>query len=442
MGVKQRAPKPAAAILLHRGGKVWLGQRGQTRFLPGFSVFPGGTCETDESTRQAARRELAEETGIELPDSCPLIPFSRAVTPAYSRYRYDVQVFLARLPESLEPKPDGVEITSGRCYTAEQALQARADGEIQLAPPTYRQLVLWKECQEQPDKWPAESEAFAAPPRRNEQILPFGPGLTVIPLPTRAMPPAAWTNCILVGNQSLYIVDPGGPELEVLMGEVAVLKTAGAEVKGVILSHHHPDHIDGYHALGMSHLPLYCHPLTAPLLPQDFPSTTPLGEGDKLVVEDNLTLVCHFTPGHAPGHLAFEIPERKAILAGDMISSLSSIVLPSDNGSLPDYIASLEKLRAVDANLVFPSHGPPWGRGSDPFGETLLHRQKREEQILALLGTEPRTVEAVAGRLYRGLDPRLVPAARANVHHHLLKLKADGIAFVSPQGWSLNDQQE
>ena len=185
MGVKQRAPNPAAAILLHRGGKVWLGQRGQTRFLPGFSVFPGGTCETDESTRQAARRELAEETGIELPDSCPLIPFSRAVTPAYSRYRYDVKVYLARLPESLEPKPDGVEITSGRWYTAEQALQARADGEIQLAPPTYRQLVLWKECQEQPDKWPAESEAFAAPRGQCQPppLLHIGP----LSLPLRSL---------------------------------------------------------------------------------------------------------------------------------------------------------------------------------------------------------------------------------------------------------------
>lgn len=442
MGVKQRNIKPAAAILLHRDGKVWLGQRGQTRFLPGFSVFPGGTCEPDESTRQTALRELAEETGIELPDTFPLIPFSRAVTPAYSRYRYDVEVFLAQLPESLEPKPDGREIASGDWYTAEQALQARADGEIQLAPPTYRQVLLWKQCQEQPDKWPGAAEAFATPPARNEQVLPFGPGLTVIPLPTRAMPPAAWTNCVLLGSRSLYIVDPGGPELDVLMQEVSTLKATGAELKGVILSHHHPDHIEGYHELGMTHLPLYCHPLTARLLPEDFPPTTPLEDGQKLAVEDDLTLVSHFTPGHAPGHLAFEIPERKAVLAGDMVSSLSSIVLPSDNGSLPDYIASLKKLRAVKANLIFPSHGPPWGSGSDPFGETLLHRQKREEQVLALLGDDPRSVESVAGRLYRGLDPRLVPAAQANVHHHLLKLEADGIASQSPQGWRVRGQQE
>ncbi|MCA9778824.1 MAG: MBL fold metallo-hydrolase, partial [Candidatus Eremiobacteraeota bacterium] len=405
-----------------------------TRFLPGFSVFPGGVCETGESTREAARRELSEETGIELPEGFPLRPFTRAITPAYSKYRYDVEVFLAELPVELEPEPDGAEFVSGGWYTASEALKARACGEIQLAPPTYRQLEMWRSCQES-KAWPDAQEAFADPPPRNEQVLPFAPGLTIIPLRTRAMPPAAWTNCILLGHRRLFIIDPGGPEVEVLMEEVGALISAGAKVEGIILSHHHPDHIDGYHALKMPELPLYCHPSTRPLLPQDFPSTVDLQDGEKLQVEKDLTLICHFTPGHAPGHLAFELPERKTILAGDMLSSLSSIVLPADNGSLGDYIESLGKLRKLEANLVVPSHGPPWGRGSDPFGDTLKHRQKREEQIFALLGEEPRTVESVAARLYRGLDPRLVPAAQANVRHHLLKLLSDGKVFESAPGW-------
>ncbi|MFA5505430.1 MAG: MBL fold metallo-hydrolase [Vulcanimicrobiota bacterium] len=428
--------KAAAAVMLCRGSRIWLGTRGKTRFLPGFSVFPGGVGEAGESTRQAALRELAEETGVVPPRERLLVPFARAITPAYSHYRYDVEVFLLELPEELEPEPDGLEFIGGNWYTVEEALQARVAGELQLAPPTFRQLVQWENCRKQEAPWPDEAAAFAEPSVRDEHVLPFAPGLTVVPLPTLAMPPAAWTNTVLLGNQNLYIIDPGGPEIQILMEEIAHHQAAGAQVKGVILSHHHPDHLDGYHALQMSHLPLYCHPLTRPLLPADFPVTTDLHDGQKIEIEEGLTLVCHFSPGHAPGHLAFELPERSAMLAGDMISSLSSIVLPPDDGSLPDYLESLSRLQKRDCNLIVPSHGPPWGRGSDPFGETILHRQKREEQILALLGSEARTVESVASRLYRAVDPRLMPAARANVKHHLLKLASENRAVETDLGWT------
>jgi glyoxylase-like metal-dependent hydrolase (beta-lactamase superfamily II)/8-oxo-dGTP pyrophosphatase MutT (NUDIX family) len=433
--------RPAAAVMLCRDRRLWLGRRGNTRFLPGFSVFAGGTCEKGESTLTAARRELTEETGIELPEELVLIPFARAVTPAYSKLRYDVEVFMVELPPHIEPEPDGQEFSTGAWYTGPELLQARAAGEVQLAPPTYRQILLWMECQEGRRDWPDTQVAFAQPPPRNEQILPFAPGVTVIPLRTRAMPPAAWTNSVLVGEKSLYIIDPGGPNVESLLSEIADRTAAGAEVKGIILSHHHPDHLDGYHSLEIGNVPLYCHPITKPLLPKDFPRTRDLNDGDVLPVEDDLTMVCHFTPGHAPGHLAFELLQRKAILAGDMVSSLSSIVLPSDNGSLPDYLASLEKLKKREANLIIPSHGPPWGYGSDPFGQTIQHRQKREEQVLALLSQDPRSVESIAGRLYRILDPRLVVAARANVSHHLRKLASDGKAIQTEDGWALTEQE-
>jgi ribonuclease/clavin/mitogillin len=432
-----RPTRPAAAVVLCRDGRIWLGQRGDTRFLPGFSVFAGGTCEEGETTLQAARRELTEETGIELPEEFELIPFSRAVTPAYSKLRYDVEVFRVDLPSHLEPEPDGHEFSTGAWYTGQELLAARARGEVQLAPPTFRQIILWQECHEGRRDWPDATEAFAPPPARNEQILPFAPGLTIIPLRTCAMPPAAWTNSVLVGEKSLYVIDPGGPDVEPLLSEIAARTASGAEVKGVVLSHHHPDHIDGYHALSMSHLPLYCHPNTRPLLPDDFPETRDLNDGHVLEVEGGLSVVCHFTPGHAPGHLAFELVQRKAVLAGDMVSSLSSIVLPSDTGSLPDYMGSLSKLKSLGANLIIPSHGPPWGYGSDPFEQTIQHRQKREEQVLALLSSAPRTVETVAARLYRVLDPRLIPAAQANVLHHLLKLEVDGKALKTDDGWSL-----
>lgn len=262
----------------------------------------------------------------------------------------------------------------------------------------------------------------------------MGRGVVLVPLRTRAMPPAAWTNAAILGERDLYILDPGGPDVSKLLSQVERMVAAGATVRGVVLSHHHPDHIEGYHALGMSRLPLYCHPLTAEILPSDFPAPKVLNDGDLLELAGDLSLRAHFTPGHAPGHLAFEIPQSRTVIAGDLISSLSSIVIPSDNGNLSHYLSSLEKLKSLDSNLVIPSHGPPYGRGSDPFGQAILHRRKREEQVFRALGREPQTPDEVTHLIYRGLDPRLFPAARANVRHHLWKLRDEGRATENPEG--------
>jgi len=124
------------------------------------------------------------------------------------------------------------------------------------------------------------------------------------------------------------------------------------------------------------------------------------------------------------------------LLAGDMISSLSSIVLPPDNGDLSDYLASLLRLRSLQCHLTVPAHGPPYGKGSDPFKEAFQHREKRESQILSLLKKAPRSVEEITTLLYRGLDPRLVTAAHCNVGHHLKKLEAEGVAAQQDAQWT------
>lgn len=429
---EQPIVRPAAAVILSREGQVWLGQRGATRFLPGFSVFPGGGCESGEEFLATAVRELFEETGVRTCES-HLIPFARAITPAYSPIRFDVRVYRLEYEIDDEPQADGRELIRGDWYEPSELLSKWERGEVQLAPPTWRQVVLWNECRRGLKPWPNE-QAFSLPAFEEQELLPVGRGLVVVPLRTQAMPPAAWTNSALLGEQEFYIFDPGGPDVSTLLTEINNYEAQGRELKGVVLSHHHPDHIDGYHALGLSHLPLWCHPVTAELLPSDFPAPLPLLDGDTLSLGESLTLRAHFTPGHAPGHLAFEIPQTRTLLAGDMISSLSSIVIPSDNGDLRQYLSSLEKLKNLNCNLIVPSHGPPYGRDCDPFGQAILHRAKREEQVFRLIGPQPQSPDELTHAIYRGLDSRLFPAARANVRHHLWKLRDENKISENPEG--------
>ena len=143
-------PRLAATVILLRGGdselEVLLAQRTpEARFMGGAWVFPGGGVgdrdgDGDAGLRAAAVRELREEAGIELLDPAELVAFSRWITPAVVKIRYDTWFFLATVPDGAEPAVDGEEIVDARWYAPAAALQAARDGEILLVFPTIKHL--------------------------------------------------------------------------------------------------------------------------------------------------------------------------------------------------------------------------------------------------------------------------------------------------------------
>ncbi len=143
-------PRLAATVILLRGAgdglEVLLAQRTpKARFMGGAWVFPGGAVSAqdgdgDAALRAAAVRELREEAGITLPDPSQLVPFSRWITPAVVKIRYDTWFFLASVPDGAEPEIDGQEVVDARWYQPESALAASRAGEILLVFPTIKHL--------------------------------------------------------------------------------------------------------------------------------------------------------------------------------------------------------------------------------------------------------------------------------------------------------------
>lgn len=143
-------PRQAATVILLRGGEqdlelLLVKRTPAARFMGGVWVFPGGAVERaegedDAAHRAAAVRELREEAGVALPDQGQLVKFSRWITPAEVRTRFDTHFFLAPLPPGQEPRVDGEECVEHRWFSPTAALAAHRAGEILLVFPTIKHL--------------------------------------------------------------------------------------------------------------------------------------------------------------------------------------------------------------------------------------------------------------------------------------------------------------
>ena len=124
-------PRPAGTVIVLRGGdgalEVLLVRRNpNARFMGGAWVFPGGAVDRaegrgDRAHRAAAIRELAEEAGITIAAPDQLVPFSRWITPAEVKIRFDTWFYLAPAPPDAEPTQDGSEIVDARWYATAAA---------------------------------------------------------------------------------------------------------------------------------------------------------------------------------------------------------------------------------------------------------------------------------------------------------------------------------
>ncbi len=138
--------RPAASLILLRdsanGPEVLLVKRNpEQRFMGGVWVFPGGAVHADDADHaRAAVRELEEEAGIALPADARLVPFSRWITPAEVKVRFDTWFFAARAPDGARATPDGGECVDARWLRPRDALTACERDELLLVFPTIKQL--------------------------------------------------------------------------------------------------------------------------------------------------------------------------------------------------------------------------------------------------------------------------------------------------------------
>lgn len=262
-------------------------------------------------------------------------------------------------------------------------------------------------------------------------VMPVAPGIRVLALRTPTLPPATQTNVYLVGRDTgrVAVVDPGSPYPE----EQAALDRALAATPpaAVLLTHHHGDHIGGAAALAERwSVPIVAHPATARRLAGRVTVTETVEDGD---VAYGAAVV--FTPGHADGHLCFAVGD--AVIAGDMVAGIGTILIDPSEGDMAVYLASLERLLARPQMTLLPAHGPAIPDGHGKLREYVAHRRLREAKVISALRDEPRTLGQLVADAYSDTPRALWGLAERSLLAHLVKLVHERRATDTGDGrWS------
>jgi len=181
------------------------------------------------------------------------------------------------------------------------------------------------------------------------------------------------TNCYLVGcerTMQAAVIDPSwdGP------GIAAAADHDGWEISHILLTHAHFDHVGGLADLKeATNAPVYIHSDAVDMLGQanmlaSFfgmaikapPEPDELLSPGQIIEVGELKLHTLFTPGHAPGHVSFYLPEFNVVFDGDVLfrGSIGRYDFPdSDYDAL---ITSIEQelMALPDETRVFSGHGP------------------------------------------------------------------------------------
>jgi glyoxylase-like metal-dependent hydrolase (beta-lactamase superfamily II) len=255
--------------------------------------------------------------------------------------------------------------------------------------------------------------------------------------PNPGMMTGPGTNTYVVGTEALALIDPGpdsAPHLSALM------EAAGKRLKWILCTHTHLDHSPGARALkAETGAQLLGHGQVPDDGRQDaaFAPDRSLRDGDTVDCGEFRLRAVH-TPGHASNHLCYLLESERWLFTGDHIMQGSTVVISPPDGDMVAYLASLERLLALDLAALAPGHGRLIHKPHEEVRKLIAHRLKRERKVVdAFRSRNPATLDDLLPLVYDDVSPGIYPVARRSLHAHLIKLKHDGRAIENGGRWAL-----
>lgn len=252
------------------------------------------------------------------------------------------------------------------------------------------------------------------------------------------------TNSYLVGEGRVAVIDPG-PQDPAHLAALEAALAPGERIEAVLVTHAHRDHAPLARTLARRwNAPVLAFGGAAagrsPMM-QALAAAGDLGGGEGVdstfapdrtladgaeVAGPGWRIRALHTPGHMGNHLCFLWQD--VAFSGDHVMGWASTLVSPPDGDMGAYMASLERLAAAGARLLYPGHGAPVTAPAERIAALAAHRRARESAILARLGPEPQAIPTLARAIYADTPAALLPAAERNLLAHLLDLVARDLA--------------
>ncbi|MGI8407081.1 MAG: MBL fold metallo-hydrolase [Actinomycetota bacterium] len=310
-----------------------------------------------------------------------------------------------------------------------EALVELASGTLLMAPPTIEMLQLLTTFE-------SVSAALEGIGRNKLKgaghvlSVRMSPLVGVVLAPNSGLMTGPGTNSYVVGSGPCAVIDPAVDDKEYL----AALEDMAGEVDLILITHRHPDHVGGAHALaGLTGAPVRAF---GPLPAGGAEVTGPISDGEVLELAGTKLEALH-TPGHASDHLSFLMRGAASLFAGDNILGEGTAVIAPPDGDMALFLSSLKRLKALHIDRIFPGHFRPLDGGHKVIRELIRHRLAREASVFQAVRDGAATPEAIVGVVYRETPAALHPIAMFSVLAHLEKLQTEGRVKKRGQRWSL-----
>jgi len=212
------------------------------------------------------------------------------------------------------------------------------------------------------------------------------------------------TRTYLVGTRHVAVIDPG-PLIHEHLDAVA-LAVEDAEAVSLLLTHAHGDHAAGAgllaDRLGVE--------VRGP------GGTQQVAEGT-VVGTDAGELVALSMPGHTEEHYCYGLGGADAVFVGDLLLGEGDTTWVGEYpGGVADYLASLDRLEALDPRVIYPGHGPPLTEPLDAIRRFRTHRQSRIDQVRDVIsGNADASTNEILAAVYPDLPDSLHAAARRSI---------------------------
>jgi glyoxylase-like metal-dependent hydrolase (beta-lactamase superfamily II) len=129
-------------------------------------------------------------------------------------------------------------------------------------------------------------------------------------------------------------------------------------------------------------------------------------DGD-IIEKEEYRFTCVKTPGHSKGHVCLYEPDKKLLVAGDhLLKNITPGIQARIDGENPlkEYLASLDKIYALDIDMVLPGHRDLFGNCKARIEEIKEHQHQRNNEVLGILQEGSKIIYEVASRMTWNVD--------------------------------------